>query len=151
LTIGQINGGTAVNILARECVFVFDLRCPPGVDPQAIIAPFLAEAQALDVEMKARFSEAGVAIIHRSATPAFAPEPGGEGERIARLLAGDNGPPRVVPYAAEAGQFQEAGFSVAICGPGSIEQAHQPDEYVERAQMERGAAFMLRLGEMLGR
>ena len=149
LTIGQIHGGTAVNILARECVFVFDLRCPPGVDPQAILAPFLAEAASLDAAMKARFAETGVAIVRRSATPAFAPEPGGEGERIARLLAGDNGPSRVVPYAAEAGQFQEAGFSVAICGPGSIEQAHQPDEYVERAQIERGAAFMLRLGEML--
>jgi len=149
LTIGQINGGTAVNILARECVFVFDLRCPPGVDPQAILAPFLAEAAALDAAMKARFPETGVAVVRRSATPAFAPEPNGEGERIARLLAGDNGPPRVVPYAAEAGQFQEAGFSVAICGPGSIEQAHQPDEYVDRNQMERGAAFMLRLGEML--
>jgi acetylornithine deacetylase len=149
LTIGQINGGTAVNILARECVFVFDLRCPPGIDPQAILAPFVAEAASLDAAMKARFAETGVTIVRRSTTPAFAPEPNGEGERIARLLAGDNGPSRVVPYAAEAGQFQEAGFSVAICGPGSIEQAHQPDEYVERTQIERGAAFMLRLGEML--
>src|SRR4051812_1306986 len=48
LTIGQIEGGTAVNILARQCVFVFDLRCPPGTDPNAILAPFLKEAQALD-------------------------------------------------------------------------------------------------------
>ncbi len=151
LTVGQINGGTAVNILARECVFLFDLRCPPGLDPQAVLAPFLAEAAALDTEMKARFPHAGVAVARRSSTPAFAPEPDGEAERIARSLAGDNGPPRVVPYAAEAGQFQEAGFSTVICGPGSIEQAHQPDEYVARAQMERGAAFMLRLAEMLGR
>jgi acetylornithine deacetylase len=149
LTIGQINGGTAVNILARECVFVFDLRCPPGADPMAILAPFLAEAEKLDAEMKARFPETGVAVVRRSLTPAFAPEPDGEAERVARNLAGDNGPPRVVAYAAEAGQFQEAGFSTVICGPGSIEQAHQPDEYVERAQMERGATFMLRLAEML--
>lgn len=149
LTIGQINGGTAVNILARECVFVFDLRCPPGADPVTILAPFLAEAEAIDAEMKARFPEAGIEIVRRSLTPAFAPEPGGAAERIARALAGDNGPPRVVPYAAEAGQFQEAGFSTVICGPGSIEQAHQPDEYVDRVQMERGAAFMLRLAEML--
>jgi acetylornithine deacetylase len=149
LTVGQVNGGTAVNILARECVFVFDLRCPPGTDPQAILAPFMAEARAVDAEMKARFAEAGVAVVRRSLTPAFAPEPDGEAERIARNLAGDNGPPRVVAYAAEAGQFQEAGFSTVICGPGSIEQAHQPNEYVERAQMERGAAFMLRLTEML--
>jgi len=149
LTIGQIEGGTAVNILARECRFVFDLRCPPGVDPLAILAPFLAEAEALDIEMKARFPDAGVAIVRRSLTPAFAPEPDGAAERIARSLTGDNGLPRVVAYAAEAGQFQQAGFSTVICGPGSIEQAHQPDEYVERAQIERGAAFMLRLAEML--
>jgi acetylornithine deacetylase len=149
LTIGQINGGTAVNILARECVFVFDLRSPPGTDPEAVLAPFFAHAQALDAAMKARFPEAGVEIVRRSLTPAFAPEPDSEAERIARALAGDNGPPRVVPYAAEAGQFQQAGFSTVICGPGSIEQAHQPDEYVERRQIERGAAFMLRLAEML--
>ena len=62
-----------------------------------------------------------------------------------RRITGDNGPPRVVSYAAEAGQFQEAGFSTVICGPGSIEQAHQPNEYVERQQMERGAQFMARL------
>lgn len=149
LTIGQINGGTAVNILARECVFVFDLRSTPGTDPEAVLAPFFAHARTLDAAMKARFPEAGVEIVRRSLTPAFAPEPDGEAERIARSLAGDNGPPRVVPYAAEAGQFQEAGFSTVICGPGSIEQAHQPDEYVERRQIERGAAFMLRLAEML--
>jgi len=149
LTIGQINGGTAVNILARQCVFLFDLRCPPGTDPMKILAPFLAEAQALDAEMKARFPDTGVQLVRRSLTPAFAPEPDGAAERIARGLAGDNGPPRVVAYAAEAGQFQEAGFSTVICGPGSIEQAHQPDEYVERAQMERGAGFMLRLAETL--
>jgi acetylornithine deacetylase len=149
LTIGQINGGTAVNILARECAFVFDLRSTPGTDPEAALAPFFAHAHALDAKMKARFPEAGVEIVRRSLTPAFAPEPDGEAERIARSLAGDNGPPRVVPYAAEAGQFQEAGFSTVICGPGSIEQAHQPDEYVERRQIERGAAFMLRLAEML--
>jgi acetylornithine deacetylase len=149
LTIGQINGGTAVNILARQCVFLFDLRCPPGTDPMTILTPFLAEAHALDAEMKARFPDAGVQLVRRSLTPAFAPEPHGAAEQIARGLAGDNGPPRVVAYAAEAGQFQEAGFSTVICGPGSIEQAHQPDEYVERTQMERGAGFMLRLAEML--
>lgn len=149
LTIGQIHGGTAVNILARECVFVFDLRSTPGTDPEALLAPFFAHAHALDAAMKARFPETGVEIVRRSLTPAFAPEPDSAAERIARSLAGDNGPPRVVPYAAEAGQFQEAGFSTVICGPGSIEQAHQPDEYVERRQIERGAAFMLRLAEML--
>ena len=88
---------------------------------------------------------AGVVVERRANVPALAPAPGGAAEAFARRLAGDNGPPRAVSYAAEAGQFQQAGYSVVICGPGSIDQAHQPDEYVEIAQMERGAAFMARL------
>lgn len=150
LTIGEMRGGTAVNILARECRFVFDLRCPPGQDPDAIVAPFLQAAQAADAAMKARFPAAGVSVVRRSSTPSFAPIADSPAERIARALSADNGPARVVSYAAEAGQFQGAGFATVICGPGSIEQAHQPDEYVEVAQMERGAAFMVRLLEMLG-
>ncbi|WP_269714896.1 acetylornithine deacetylase [Caulobacter sp. NIBR2454] len=145
LTIGQMSGGTAVNILARECVFLFDLRCPPGRDPKAILASFFELAERLDAQIKARAPEGGVQVEVRSLTPAFAPEADGAAESLARRLAGDNGPPRVAAYAAEAGQFQGAGFSTVICGPGSIDQAHQPNEYVEISQMERGAAFMARL------
>jgi acetylornithine deacetylase len=149
LTIGQVHGGTAVNILARECVFVFDLRTPAGMDPEALLADFFKAAQAMDAAIKAKAPEGGVKIERRSLTPAFAPEEDGVAEAFARKLAGDNGPARVVPYAAEAGQFQGAGFSTVICGPGSIDQAHQPDEYVEISQMQRGAAFMRRLIEDL--
>jgi acetylornithine deacetylase len=145
LTIGIVHGGTAGNILARECAFQFDLRCPPGQDPENILAPFFEEVRATDAALRARFPVAGATIMRRSGTPALSVEKDGAAEAFARRLAGDNGPPRVVPYAAEAGQFQEAGFSTVICGPGSIDQAHQPDEYVERSQMERGAAFMARL------
>ena len=145
LTIGILHGGTAGNILARECSFQFDLRCPPGQDALKILAPFFEEVAAMDAALKARFPVAGAQIVQRSGTPALSVEKDGAAEAFARRLAGDNGPPRVVPYAAEAGQFQEAGFSTVICGPGSIDQAHQANEYVERAQMERGGAFMARL------
>jgi acetylornithine deacetylase len=151
LTIGMVEGGTAANILARECSFLLDLRCPPGLEPEAILEPFFAAARQMDAALKARASEAGVRIERRSATPGLAPEADGEAERLARLLAGDNGPGRVVSYAAEAGQFQGAGFSTVICGPGSIDQAHQPDEYVEVSQMHRGALFMGRLIEAMSR
>jgi acetylornithine deacetylase len=142
-----MHGGTAHNILARECQFHFDLRCPPGVEPDALLTDFFALARQLDGAVKARFPECGVSVHRHSAVPSFAPEPDGAAEAFARRLAGDNGPSRVVSYAAEAGQFQGAGFSTVICGPGSIEQAHQPDEYIEISQMERGAAFMRRLTE----
>jgi len=149
LTIGQIKGGTAVNILARECVFAFDLRAPPGVDVRKVLQPLFDRAEQLDAELKARAPEAGVRVETRSGTPPLRPDPEGEAEALARRLAGDNGPARVVSYAAEAGQFQEAGYSTVICGPGSIEQAHQPDEYLEVSQLERGAAFMARLADHL--
>jgi acetylornithine deacetylase len=147
LTIGMVNGGTAHNILARECRFVFDLRCPPGLDPQTILAAFFADVRAMDAALKARAPEAGVTVEMHSSVPSFAPEPDGAAESFARRLAGDNGPPRAVSFATEAGQFQRAGLSTVLCGPGSIEQAHQPDEFVEVAQMERGQAFMRRLVE----
>ncbi|MBS0332843.1 MAG: acetylornithine deacetylase, partial [Proteobacteria bacterium] len=147
LTIGMVNGGTAHNIIARECSFVFDLRTPPPLDPQRVLAGFFAEVKAMDATLKARAPEAGVTLDMHSNVPGFAPEPGGAAEAFARRLAGDNGPPRVVSFATEAGQFQKGGLSTILCGPGSISQAHQPDEYVEVSQMERGVAFMRRLTE----
>ena len=147
LTIGILRGGTAGNILARECRFMFDLRCPPTLDPLVLLAGFFAEVDAVDAALKARAPEAGAVIETLSNVPGFAPEPDGAAESFARRLAGDNGPPRAVSFATEAGQFQRGGLSTILCGPGSISQAHQPDEFVEISQLERGVAFMRRLTE----
>ena len=148
LTIGRMEGGTALNILARRCVFGFDLRCPRGLDPLQVLEGFFELCRETDATLKARFPDAGVSIEVLSNVPAFeATEE--EAQALARRLAGDNGPARLVSYAAEAGQFQQAGFAVVLCGPGSIDQAHQPDEFIEISQIERGAAFMLRLVEAL--
>ncbi|UIP05757.1 acetylornithine deacetylase [Erythrobacter sp. SDW2] len=149
LTVGIMHGGTAANILAREASFTFDLRCPPGDDPDAIIAPFLASCAAKHAEIGALFPECGVAVERRSAIPALMPTDSEEAVRFVRKLTGDNGPATNVPYAAEAGQFQRAGFSAIICGPGSIEQAHQPDEWIAIEQLERGARFMANLAREL--
>jgi acetylornithine deacetylase len=149
LTIGLIQGGTAVNILARECSFSFDLRSPPDQDPTVLLAPFWERCAAMDAELKARFPECGVEWRLYSNVPPLALQPGGPAEALARRLAGDNGPLRAVSYAAEAGQFQRGGFPVVLCGPGWIDQAHQPDEWIEVAQMRRGAGFMVRLVEAL--
>ena len=149
LTIGTMQGGTAANILARHAQFVFDLRCPPDVDPEAVLAPFKAKIAALDGEMKQAFPAAGVTITRLSNAPPMAPAGATDAEAFVRRLTGDNSPAGVVSYAAEAGQFQQAGFATVICGPGSIEQAHQPDEYLAVEQFARGAQFMLRLAEEL--
>jgi acetylornithine deacetylase len=149
LTIGRVNGGTAGNILARECVFQFDLRGLPDDASRRELASIFGEARRLDAEIKARFPECGVRIEQLADVPPLRPDPAGEAEAFVRRLAGDNGPARVASFASEAGQFQAAALPAVLCGPGSIDQAHQPDEYVDLAQMERGAAFMARLVEAM--
>jgi acetylornithine deacetylase len=149
LTIGKMSGGTAGNILARECQFIFDLRALPGQDARMQLAGFLELAARVDAEIKARAPEGGVVVEQLAAVPPLRPEPDNVAEAFVRRLAGDNGPARVASFASEAGQFQGAGLPSVLCGPGSIDQAHQPDEYVDVSQMERGAAFMIRLAEAL--
>lgn len=151
LTIGRIEGGTAANILARECRFLFDLRYPPSENADTILAPFLAECEQLSAEMASAFAGTGIAVERLSGAPPLMPEENGAAEALARRLTGTNGPAETAAFAAEAGQFQEAGFSTVICGPGSIAQAHQPDEYIEKAQLQEGAAFMAKLAEYLRR
>ncbi|MEP2990215.1 MAG: acetylornithine deacetylase [Parasphingorhabdus sp.] len=149
LTIGKMQGGTAPNILARVASFTFDLRCPPGVDPEAVLAPFKEKCAALDKELNAAFPLTGVTITRQSNAPPMTHAGSEDAEAFIRKLTGDNSPAGVVSYAAEAGQFQQAGFPTVICGPGSIEQAHQPNEYLAVEQFEMGAKFMERLAEEL--
>lgn len=144
MTIGRVEGGTAANILARRCEFVWDLRAPEQAQGDAIEARFREAAAKLDAEIKARAAEGGVKVTRRSLTPGLSIAPESEAEILSRALTGDN-ETRAVAYAAEAGLFQQAGLSAVICGPGSIEQAHQPDEWIEVSQIEQGAAFMRRL------
>jgi len=149
LTIGRIHGGTAGNILAKSCEFVFDLRAPPGQDGEAALAGFFARAADLDAAIKARTPEGGVVVEKLAWAPPLEPIEGGAAEAFVRRLTGDNGPARVASFASEGGQFQSAGFPTVLCGPGSIDQAHQPDEYIALEQLERGAAFMAELAGAL--
>ena len=144
LTIGEVSGGTAGNILARDCRFQFDFRADASVDPDLALAGFFAEAAREDAD-QGQAPEGGVEVRRLARVPALQATPGSEAEKLVRQLSGDNGPARAVPYAAEAGQFHNAGLPAWLCGPGSIDQAHQPDEFISVAQMERGAAMMERL------
>lgn len=144
MTIGMIEGGTAINILARRCRFGFDLRAPTQAEADAIEARMRAAADKLDAEIKARAPEGGVSVTRRSMTPGLEMAPDSAAESLARALTGDNDV-RTAAYAAEAGLFQRAGMPAVLCGPGSIEQAHQPDEWIELSQLDEGARFMRRL------
>jgi acetylornithine deacetylase len=149
LTIGVMEGGEAANILAGHARFQFDLRCPPGHDPGMILAPFVALCAEKDREAKARFADAGVSIERLADAPALDGAGSADAVAFVRRLTGENAPPANVSYATEGGQFSAAGFPTVICGPGSIEQAHQPDEWIALDQIEAGMRFMERLAEEL--
>jgi acetylornithine deacetylase len=148
LHVGTIHGGTASNITARDCDFSAEMRILPHEGTACWKARFLAEAERLEAEIRRIHPAAAIAVTTRMELPGFASEPDGPAERLARGLTGDNGR-HVVSYQTEAGQFQERGLSTVICGPGSIEQAHQPDEYISLEQLDAGAAFMRRLIDRL--
>ncbi len=146
LHVGRIEGGTAHNITAKDCWFSLDIRTMPAEDPEDWIARYEAFVRAVEAEIRSVRPEAGITVERRSFTPGCRKEPEETAlaERLARALTGDNGE-HVVAFGTEAGQFQDAGYSAAICGPGSIEQAHAPDEFISKAQLAEGRAFVSRL------
>jgi acetylornithine deacetylase len=142
---GLIQGGTAANITARDCWFTTDIRPLPTEDGRDWLARYRAECDRLAARMQAIHPETGIEIDIRLLAPGCRKERDGEAERLARLLTGDNAE-HAVSYGTEAGHFQnEGGYSTCVIGPGSIEQAHQADEFIETAQLEAGEAFLRRL------
>ena len=148
LHVGMITGGTAHNITAADCRFALEMRVVPGEDLEAHVADFLAEVARVEAGMKAVRPEAGIHLERFFGVPALVPEPEGEAEALIRRLTGGNAV-GVVSYGTEAGQFQEAGYSAAICGPGDIAQAHQADEWLAVSEFQAGQRFMERLLEEL--
>lgn len=144
LHVGVMHGGTAHNITAKDCEFTSDFRVCPPETPEAWLARYRAFAAEVEAEMKKIRPESRIEVSVRAMNPPCRREAEGGAEALARALTGDNSE-NVVSYGTEAGQFQEAGYSTCICGPGSIEQAHQPDEYITVKEFEAGEAFMRRL------
>jgi acetylornithine deacetylase len=146
---GVINGGTAQNITARECCFVTDIRTLPGESAMAYFRDYERFARdELEPAMQAVNADSGIEFRINAQVPGFHAAEDDEAVMLARQLTGQN-ETECVAYGAEAGQFQEAGHSVAMCGPGSIDQAHQPNEFITLEQLEAGTAFMRRLIERL--
>jgi acetylornithine deacetylase len=142
LNVGSIRGGSARNILAGECAFQWEFRGEPDVS-QDIAARRLARyvAERALPRLLARAPQGSIETKCEVAVPGLRPEPGSAAEALAFRLTRSNRT-IAVPFATEAGRFQHAGASVAICGPGNIDQAHQPDEFIELDQLDACIAFM---------
>jgi acetylornithine deacetylase len=145
INVGLINGGTAGNILARECVVQWGYRTLPGDDEMEVIDRAAAYIEGtLLPAMRARHLEARIETRRRAAVPGLHPGENTEAETLALQWTGGNRS-YAVPYATEAGIFRAAGVPTVICGPGDIAQAHQPNEFVAASQMASCADFMRRI------
>lgn len=147
LHVGKINGGTAHNITAKDCYFSIDLRCVGDERTEDWLAKIQAQIDIIEAEMQAVHPDTFF-NIHIMRGPAVVPEVEGKAEALARRLTGDNGS-HTVAYGTDGGHFQKEGFSVVICGPGSIAQAHQANEFIELTEFHAGAQMLERLLESL--
>lgn len=142
LSVGRIEGGTARNIIANRCRIEWEVRGVPQTDIAAIETRMRRFADDVVVPKMSAYGHASAVTTHMSVNvPSLEPMTGSYAETLALRLAGRNAT-ITVPYATEAGHFRRDGIPTVVCGPGSIDQAHQPDEYIELSELERGIAFM---------
>ena len=146
--VGTIVGGTAGNILARECEVLWGYRELPTRPIEELgerAKKWLAEK--LLPRMKAKHPAAAIETELRSSTPAFSPEGNDDAKTLAGSWSGSNTVGSVV-YATEAGIFRKTlGVPTVVCGPGDIAQAHQPNEFILVPQIGACEEFMKRMLE----
>jgi acetylornithine deacetylase len=138
------SGGTAVNVLAREARVIWEYRALPDRDTAEILARVTARAAAILPCYRTGAPEADFATRVQAAYPGLVRDDASPAVRVACALSGSNDV-HTVSYGTEAGLFQQAGIPAVVCGPGSIEQAHKADEFVELDQLDACALFLRRL------
>ena len=144
LSVGTIQGGTATNIVPNLCEFTFDYRNLPHMTQDDILVPIQAKVAELSAQMQARAPETGIDLMQEESVPAMTDNESAALQALIAALTGDDKRHKVA-YATEGGQFTNSGIPTIICGPGSIEQAHKADEYVELIEIERCDSFLQRL------
>jgi acetylornithine deacetylase len=141
-----IEGGIADNVVPEDCRFHYEFRDLPGADAQAMQRRVRDYAATLEPAMKAVEPSAGFRFESTALMPSFLARPEEPAVQLAQRLAG-TGKTTLVAFGTEAGLFQRAGLSTVVCGPGSITQAHQADEYVSLAQLAHCESFLRALGQ----
>ena len=145
---GVISGGTALNIVPRDCHFDFEIRHLPFDDPAELIAEVRDYARRFLPEMQKVAPDAAIEFDLLSTLPGFDTHGESAIAQLGRTCSGAHDH-RKVSFGAEASLFHDATIPAVICGPGHIAQAHQPNEWVALEQLERCATFMKRLADRI--
>ena len=143
-SVGQFQGGIADNVVPRDAWFHYEFRDLPTADAKRMQESIVTEARSLEVAMKKVAPEAGFRFETICEIPSFLGSADDPVTRLAQQLSGQSSTTQVA-FGTEAGLFKQSGIPTVVCGPGSIEQAHQPDEYVSLAQLAQCERFMQRL------
>ena len=143
--VGTIQGGTALNIVPKDCRFDFEFRHLPDEDPEAMLAEVQDfAARELAPAMRAVHADTGFRWEKLSSFPGADTDEGAEIVSLAKRATGRNAAGKVA-FGCEAGLYDAAGIPTVICGPGHIDQAHKPDEFVSLAQLAECEAFLARI------
>lgn len=143
--VGVIQGGTALNIVPADCRFDFEVRALPDFAPQGVVEKLQDYAeQALLPRMRAVSADTAIRFEYLSAYPGLATAPDSEAARLIARLCGSDAF-GTVAFGTEGGLFDQAGIPTVVCGPGSMDQGHKPDEYVSVEQMAACDRLMDRL------
>jgi acetylornithine deacetylase len=146
---GVIKGGRALNIVPAECDFDFEVRALPGFDANKVADDLQTYAHAeLLPKMRAVKSDTDIRVETLSAYPGLATSPDSEAARLVALLSGST-EFGTVAFGTEGGLFDQAGIPTIVCGPGSMDQGHKPDEFVTVEQLHDCDAMLLRLADHL--
>ncbi len=143
--VGLMNGGTALNIVPDRCDVAFELRLLPGDAPDALLERLRAAAARLTEVQRARGRAAAIEIVERNRYPGL--ETPGNSEIVAAVTAaGAQAPVMKVGFGSEAGLFEQmVALPSVVCGPGSIDRAHKPDEFITRDELAACDAFLDRM------
>lgn len=140
-SVGQFHGGIADNVVPRDAEFRYEFRNLPTADAHLMQKEVVAYAERAQVAMKKVAPEASFSFETICEVPAFLGSAQDAVTQLAQRLAGEDRT-TLVAFGTEAGLFKSAGIPTVVCGPGSIHQAHQPDEFVSLEQLARCQAFM---------
>lgn len=141
---GLIQGGTALNIVPRDCRFDFEFRHLPSENPDVLLAEVKRFAATLLPEMHRVDPATHIEFDPLSATPGFESHHASEIAELGKLWSATRDVGKV-SFGSEAALFHNAGVPTIICGPGHIAQAHQPNEWVALDQLALCERFMERL------
>ncbi|MDQ0755090.1 acetylornithine deacetylase [Arthrobacter sp. B3I4] len=146
--VGVVSGGAAVNTVAEKCEFEFEFRTIPGDDAEAVIARIEEHLAGLRSEIQQENSSADVRMDALGTVPGLNPDGPREALELAQRLT-RNAVEESVVYATEAGLFQRAGIDTVVCGPGSMDQGHTANEYIELSQIAACETFLQALADHL--